>query len=74
MTHLWCSDDHNYLHKRYRVQLSFALIAYSSTSARAGAIYAVETKSGTVLGTAQNTKRAVKVKTLSFTTLYYNSR
>ncbi|KFY20825.1 hypothetical protein V491_03396, partial [Pseudogymnoascus sp. VKM F-3775] len=38
MTHLWCSDDHNYLHERYRVQLSFGLICFSKTGARAGAI------------------------------------
>ncbi|KFY98575.1 hypothetical protein V500_01621 [Pseudogymnoascus sp. VKM F-4518 (FW-2643)] len=37
ITHLWCSDDHDYLHERYRVQLSFALVFFANTGARGGA-------------------------------------
>lgn len=38
MEHLWCFDDHEYLHERYRVQLSFILILFAACGARAGAI------------------------------------
>ena len=47
MIHLWCFDDHNYLHERYRVQLSFGLIAFSKTGARAGAIVESSSYRGT---------------------------
>jgi hypothetical protein len=47
MTHLWCSDDHDYLHERHRVQLSFLLIVFSATGARAGAIVESSSYRGT---------------------------
>ena len=47
MAHLWCSDDHEYLHERYRVQLSFLLIVFSATGARAGAIVESSSYRGT---------------------------
>ncbi|OBT76035.1 hypothetical protein VF21_03576, partial [Pseudogymnoascus sp. 05NY08] len=47
MTHLWCSHDHEYLHERYRVQLSFILIVFASCGARAGAIVESSSYRGT---------------------------
>jgi hypothetical protein len=38
MEYLWRSDDHDYPHERYRVQLAFLLVVFSSSGARAGAI------------------------------------
>ncbi|KFZ17764.1 hypothetical protein V502_04413, partial [Pseudogymnoascus sp. VKM F-4520 (FW-2644)] len=32
-----CSNDYDYVHKRYRVQLSFALVFFANTSARGSA-------------------------------------
>jgi hypothetical protein len=47
MTHLWCFHDHEYLHERYRVQLSFMLILFASCGARAGAIVESSSYRGT---------------------------
>ncbi|RDL31538.1 Uncharacterized protein BP5553_09747 [Venustampulla echinocandica] len=38
LEYLWCSDDHEYLHERLRVQLTFCLIIFAACGARAGAI------------------------------------
>jgi hypothetical protein len=36
--HLWRSNDHDYPHERYRVQLAFLLVVFLSSGARASAI------------------------------------
>ncbi|KAI9848893.1 MAG: hypothetical protein M1837_006409 [Sclerophora amabilis] len=58
LNYLWTSDDHDYIHERYRVQLSLLLMIFCYTGARAGSI--VES------GAYRNSGKALTYKDVQF--------